>query len=388
MNINDLLKIAIEREASDLHLKVGNHPIIRVHGELISLVELKRLVPEDTIAMAYSIMNNQQKEKFKKNMEIDMAYSVPGLGRFRCNIFYQRGAIGLVLRIIPSKIRTIRELILPPVLEEICMEKRGLVLVTGTTGSGKTTTLAAMIDYINTNRVEHIITIEDPIEYLHRDKKSLVNQREVGVDTESFATALRSALREDPDVILVGEMRDYETIETAIVAAETGHLVLSTLHTLDAPETINRIISVFPPYHHKQIRIQLASVLKAVISMRLLPRADGNGRVPAVEVMITTPFIRDCIINKEKTHLIREAIKQGVSQYGMQTFDQSLFKLYESKLITLEEALKWASNPDELKLKVMGIQSASEMTLEEMEKKMAAIKDIKRESSEIVIDEE
>lgn len=388
MNINDLLRIAIEREASDLHLKVGNHPIIRVHGELIPLVELKRLVPEDTIAMAYSIMNNQQKEKFKKQMEIDMAYSVPGLGRFRCNIFYQRGAIGIVLRIIPSKIRTIRELLLPPVLEDICMEKRGLVLVTGTTGSGKTTTLAAMIDYINTHRVEHIITIEDPIEYLHRDKKSIVNQREVGVDTESFATALRSALREDPDVILVGEMRDYETIETAIVAAETGHLVLSTLHTLDAPETINRIISVFPPYHHKQVRIQLASVLKAVISMRLLPRADGNGRVPAVEVMITTPFIRDCIINKEKTHLIREAIKQGVSQYGMQTFDQSLFKLYEAKLITLEEALKWASNPDELKLKIMGIQSASEMTIEEMEKKMATFKDIKSSPVDLGLDEE
>ncbi len=388
MNINDLLRIAIEREASDLHLKVGNHPIIRVHGELIPLVELKRLVPEDTIAMAYSIMNNQQKEKFKKNMEIDMAYSVPGLGRFRCNIFYQRGAIGLVLRIIPSKIRTIRELLLPPVLEEICMEKRGLVLVTGTTGSGKTTTLSAMIDYINTHRVEHIITIEDPIEYLHRDKKSIVNQREVGVDTESFAVALRSALREDPDVILVGEMRDYETIETAIVAAETGHLVLSTLHTLDAPETINRIISVFPPYHHKQVRIQLASVLKAVISMRLLPRADGKGRVPAVEVMITTPFIRDCIINKEKTHLIREAIKQGVSQYGMQTFDQSLFKLYEAKLITLEEALKWASNPDELRLKVMGIQSASEMTIEEMEKKMATIKDVGSSPVDLGLDEE
>ncbi len=388
MNINDLLRIAIEREASDLHLKVGNHPIIRVHGELIPLVELKRLVPEDTIAMAYSIMNNQQKEKFKKNMEIDMAYSVPGLGRFRCNIFYQRGAIGIVLRIIPSKIRTIRELLLPPVLEEICMEKRGLVLVTGTTGSGKTTTLSAMIDYINTHRVEHIITIEDPIEYLHRDKKSIVNQREVGVDTESFAVALRSALREDPDVILVGEMRDYETIETAIVAAETGHLVLSTLHTLDAPETINRIISVFPPYHHKQVRIQLASVLKAVISMRLLPRADGKGRVPAVEVMITTPFIRDCIINKEKTHLIREAIKQGVSQYGMQTFDQSLFKLYEAKLITLEEALKWASNPDELKLKIMGIQSASEMTIEEMEKKMATIKDVGSSPVDLGLDEE
>ncbi len=388
MNINDLLRIAIERDASDLHLKVGNHPIIRVHGELIPLVELKRLVPEDTIAMAYSIMNNQQKEKFKRNMEIDMAYSVPGLGRFRCNIFYQRGAIGLVLRIIPSKIRTIRELLLPSVLEEICMEKRGLVLVTGTTGSGKTTTLAGMIDYINTHRVEHIITIEDPIEYLHRDKKSIVNQREVGVDTESFAVALRSALREDPDVILVGEMRDYETIETAIVAAETGHLVLSTLHTLDAPETVNRIISVFPPYHHKQVRIQLASVLKGVISMRLLPRADRDGRVPAVEVMITTPFIRDCIINKEKTHLIREAIKQGVSQYGMQTFDQSLFKLYEAKLITLEEALKWASNPDELKLKIMGIQSASEMTIEEMEKKMETIKDIKSSPVDLGLDEE
>lgn len=388
MNINDLLRIASERNASDLHLKVGNHPIIRVHGELIPLVELKRLVPEDTIAMAYSIMNNQQKEKFKKNMEIDMAYSVPGLGRFRCNIFYQRGAIGLVLRIIPSKIKTIRELLLPPVLEEICMEKRGLVLVTGTTGSGKTTTLSAMIDYINTHRVEHIITIEDPIEYLHRDKKSIVNQREVGVDTESFAVALRSALREDPDVILVGEMRDYETIETAIVAAETGHIVLSTLHTLDAPETINRVISVFPPYHHKQVRIQLASVLKAVISMRLLPRADGNGRVPAVEVMITTPFIRDCIINKEKTHLIREAIKQGVSQYGMQTFDQSLFRLYEAKLITLEEALKWASNPDELKLRIMGIQSASEMTIEEMEKKMATIKDIESSPVGLGLDEE
>lgn len=388
MNINDLLRIAIERDASDLHLKVGNHPIIRVHGELIPLLELKRLVPEDTIAMAYSIMNTQQKEKFKRNMEIDMAYSVPGLGRFRCNIFYQRGAIGLVLRIIPSKIRTIRELLLPPVLEEICMEKRGLVLVTGTTGSGKTTTLSAMIDFINTHRVEHIITIEDPIEYLHRDKKSIVNQREVGVDTESFATALRSALREDPDVILVGEMRDYETIETAIVAAETGHLVLSTLHTLDAPETVNRIISVFPPYHHKQVRIQLASVLKAVISMRLLPRADGNGRVPAVEVMITTPFIRDCIINKEKTHLIREAIKQGVSQYGMQTFDQSLFKLYEAKFITLEEALKWASNPDEFKLKIMGIQSASEMTIEEMEKKMATLKEIKSGPADLGLDEE
>ena len=244
---------------------------------------------EDTIAMAFSIMSNRQKQKFKDNLEIDIAYSVPGLGRFRCNVFQQRGTVGLVLRVIPVKILTVRELGLPMVLEKIANEQRGLILCTGTTGSGKSTTLAAMIDYINSQRTEHIITIEDPIEFLHRDKKSIVNQREVEVDTRSFAAALRSALRQDPDVILVGEMRDYETIETAITAAETGHLVLSTLHTLDATETINRIISVFPPHQQKQIRLQLSGVLKAVISMRLVPRADGHGRVPAVEVMIATP---------------------------------------------------------------------------------------------------
>jgi twitching motility protein PilT len=275
-----------------------------------------------------------------------------------------------VLRVIPVKIMTVRELGLPTVLEKICNEQRGLILCTGTTGSGKSTTLAAMIDYINSQRCEHIITIEDPIEFLHRDKKSIVNQREVEVDTRSFAAALRSALRQDPDVILVGEMRDYETIETAITAAETGHLVLSTLHTLDATETINRIISVFPPHQQKQIRLQLSGVLKAVISMRLIPRADGHGRVPAVEVMITTPFIRDCIINKDKTKLIHEAIAAGVSQYGMQTFDQSIFSLYKKDLITYDEALRRASNPDEFKLKIQGIQSTSDMAAEEMEKTM------------------
>jgi len=270
---------------------------------------------------------------------------VPGLGRFRCNVFQQRGTVGLVLRVIPVKIMTVRELGLPMVLEKISQEQRGLILCTGTTGSGKSTTLAAMIDYINSQRCEHIITIEDPIEFLHRDKKSIVNQREVEVDTRSFAAALRSALRQDPDVILVGEMRDYETIETAITAAETGHLVLSTLHTLDATETVNRIISVFPPHQQKQIRLQLAGVLKAVVSMRLIPRADGHGRVPAVEVMIATPFIRDCIINKDKTKLIHEAIAAGVSQYGMQTFDQSIFQLYKKELISYDEALRRASNP-------------------------------------------
>jgi twitching motility protein PilT len=367
MHINDLLKIATDRGASDLHLKVGSHPVIRVSGKLIPLTDQKRMMQEDTIAMAFSIMSARQKQKFKDAFEIDMAYSVPGLGRFRVNVFQQRGTVGLVLRVIPVRILTIKELLLPQVLEQIAAERRGLVLVTGTTGSGKSTSLAAMIDYINSMRTEHIMTIEDPIEFLHRDKKSLVNQREVEVDTKSFSISLRSALRQDPDVILVGEMRDYETIETALTAAETGHLVLSTLHTLDATETVNRIISVFPPHQQKQIRIQLASVLKAVISMRLVPRADGRGRVPAIEVLRTTAYIRDCIENKEKTKLIRDAISQGTSQYGMQTFDQSLYGLYKSGLISLEEALKRATNPNEFKLKIQGIQSTSDVAQEEMD---------------------
>lgn len=367
MHINDILKVATERKASDVHIKVGSHPIIRVDGQLVPLVEFKRLMQEDTIAMAFSMMSSQQKEKFKQFLEIDIAYSVPGLGRFRCNIFQQRGSVGLVLRLIPARILTIRDLLLPPVLERIAMEERGLVLVTGTTGSGKSTSLAAMIDHINANRNKHIVTIEDPIEFLHRDKKSIVNQREVDVDTRSFAVALRSALRQDPDVILVGEMRDFETIETALLAAETGHLVFSTLHTLDATETINRVIAVFPPHQQKQIRIQLAAVLKAIISMRLLPRADGLGRVPAVEVLISTAYIRDCIEQKEKTKLIRDAIAAGTSQYGMQTFDQSLYGLYKQGLITLEEALRRATNPDELRLRIQGIQSTADISREEME---------------------
>ena len=367
VHINDLLKIASERNASDLHLKVGSHPVVRIDGHLVPLAEQKRLMQEDTIAMAFSIMSARQKQKFKDNFEIDMAYSVPGLGRFRCSVFQQRGTVGLVLRVIPVKILTIRELLLPPVLETIADEQRGLILVTGTTGSGKSTSLAGMIDYINSTRTEHIMTIEDPIEFLHRDKKSLVNQREVEVDTRTFATALRSALRQDPDVILVGEMRDYETIETALTAAETGHLVLSTLHTLDATETINRIISVFPPHQQKQIRLQLAAVLKAVISMRLVPRSDNKGRVPAVEVLRSTAYIRDCIENKDKTKLIRDALSAGTSQYQMQTFDQSLYILYQRELITLDEALRRATNPDEFKLKIAGIRSTADMASEQME---------------------
>ncbi|HLX09223.1 MAG TPA: type IV pilus twitching motility protein PilT [Thermoanaerobaculia bacterium] len=371
MNINDLLKMAIERKASDLHLKVGSHPVLRVDGELTPLGELKRLMQEDTIAMAFSIMNARQKQRFKEDLDLDIAYSVPGLGRFRCNVFQQRGAVGLVMRVIPARIMSARELMLPPVLERICEERRGLVLCTGTTGSGKSTTLAALIDYINNTRGEHIMTIEDPIEFLHRDKKSIVNQREVDVDTHGFSPALRAALRQDPDVLLVGEMRDFETIETALLAAETGHLVFSTLHTLDATETVNRIISVFPPHHQKQIRIQLSQVLKAIISLRLVPRADGIGRVPAVEVLISTAYIRECIETKEKTKYIREQISLGTSQYGMQTFDQSLFQLYKSGLITLDEALKRATNPDEFKLKIQGVQFTSDVSREQMEESLA-----------------
>jgi len=366
MHVNDLLKIAVDRGASDLHLKVGSYPMMRVRGELIPASEDRRLDHEETVAMAAAVMSTAQRQKFKDSQEIDLAYSVPGLGRFRCNVFQQRGTIGLVLRVIPMGIKTIEQLGLPEVLKTIALEERGLVLVTGTTGSGKSTTLAALVDHINATRCAHVMTVEDPIEFLHRDNRAIINQREVAVDTRSFAQALRSALRQDPDVILVGEMRDYETIETALLASETGHLVFSTLHTLDATETINRIIAVFPPHQQKQVRLQLASVLKAVISQRLMPRADGKGRAAAVEVMISTPFIRDCIVDKEKTHQIHTAIASGTSQYGMQTFDQAIFGLYQQQLVTYEEALRWASNADEFKLKVQGISTTTDEARDQM----------------------
>jgi twitching motility protein PilT len=370
INIDDLLRRAVENRASDLHLKVGNHPYLRVDGLLNPLTDVPRITPEEMLSMAFSMMTNRQKQKFKETAELDMAYGVAGLGRFRVNVFQQRGNVGMVLRVIPTKIRTVEELELPRILTQVCEEQRGLVLCTGTTGSGKSTTLAAMIDRINSLRPEHIITIEDPIEYLHRDKKGFINQREVEVDTSSFSSALRAALRQDPDVILVGEMRDLETISTALLAAETGHLVLSTLHTLDATETIQRIIAVFPPPEQKQIRLQLASTLRAVISQRLVRKIDGLGRVPAVEVMIATGYIRDCIINPEKTRMIRDAIAAGTSQYGMQTFDQSLFDLFSRNLISLEEALTRASNPDDLQLRIQGVRSAADAAREEMERAM------------------
>src|SRR5436190_20904441 len=368
MHVNDLLKIAVENSASDLHLKVGSYPMMRVRGDLVPVSDEKRLDHEDVVAMSAAIMSTAQRQRFKDAQEVDLAYSVAGLGRFRVNVFQQRGTVGLVLRVIPMQIRTIDELGLPQVLKKIAIEERGLVLVTGTTGSGKSTSLAALIDYMNQVRCAHIMTVEDPIEFLHRDQRSIVNQREVAVDTRSFAQALRSALRQDPDVILVGEMRDFETIETGLLAAETGHLVFSTLHTLDATETINRMIAVFPPHQQKQVRLQLASVLKAVISQRLLPRADGHGRAPAVEVLISTPLIRDCIVDKDKTHLIRGAIAAGTSQYGMQTFDQSIFGLFKQGLISYEEALRWASNVDEFKLRVQGISTTADLSRDEMAK--------------------
>jgi len=366
MDINDLLRIAVDRGASDLHLKVGNFPMLRIRGALEPALPDHRIDYEEMQAIAAKVLPTGHRDRFDANHEVDLAYSVPGLGRFRCNAFQQRSTIGMVFRVIPVQVQSRENLMLPSVLKKIASEERGLVLVTGTTGCGKSTTLAAMLDEINETRTCHVMTVEDPIEYLHRDKKSIFCQREIGVDTSSFSQALRSALRQDPDVILVGEMRDFETIETALHAAETGHLVFSTLHTLDATETISRIVAVFPPHQQKQIRLQLANVLKAVISQRLLPKADDKGRVPAVEVMINTAFIKDCIVDQDKTNLISGAISQGTSQYGMQTFDQSIFQLYDQNLITKEVALRWATSPDDFKLKMQGIATTGEMAMDEM----------------------
>ena len=371
--IDDLLRMAMSFGASDLHLRAGSFPVIRVNGELRPLSGVERLNQEETLELAFSMMSNRQKQHFKEAYEVDIGYGISGLGRFRVNIFQQRNSIGIVARVISDNIRNFAQLGLPPILNKIADEQRGLILVTGTTGSGKSTTLSAMIDHINQTRNCHVVTVEDPIEFLHKDKKSFITQREVDVDTRSFAEALRGSLRQDPDVILVGEMRDLETIETALVAAETGHLVFSTLHTLDASETLTRIISAFPPYQQKSIRIQLAGLLKAVVSQRLMKSAKGNSRVPAVEVLISTPLIRDYILHEDKTTQIRDAIAAGTSQYGMQTFDQSLFYLYQSGLVGLEEALRGSTNPDEFRLRLAGIQNTSTMAKESMEKQSGVV---------------
>jgi len=355
---------------SDLIFSPGRPPQVERFGELapVNVAELPILRPEDTAGLAKDLINDN--DTYLRTLldtgSSDLSYQLPDRCRFRVNVFRQRGSFAIVMRMIAHKIPSIQDLGLPPAVGDCATLKNGIVLVTGPTGSGKSSTLAAIIDLINTNRADHILTIEDPVEFLHQHKKGTVHQRELHTDTPTFALALRAALRQAPKVILVGEMRDRETIEIALTAAETGHLVFSTLHTLDATETINRIIAVFPPHQQKQIRIQLASVLKAVISQRLMPKIDGRGRVPAVEVLISTAFIRECIMDKEKTHLIHTAIAQGTSQYGMQTFDQSIFSLYEQGLVSYEEALRWASNVDDFKLKVQGISSTSDMARDQM----------------------
>ena len=368
MDLNGILHEAIVRGASDVHLKVGLQPTIRIHGILYPLDEASPITREDMAAMLDVLLDDHHRERFRSRMQVDLAYQTTEATRFRVNVFLQRGEPSVAMRAIPARIRTVEELHLPTIVNKLALENRGLILVTGTTGSGKSTTLAAMVGHINENCSNHIITVEDPIEYTHEDIRSIVSQRELGYDVASFADGLKAALRQDPDVILVGEMRDLETIETAILAAETGHLVLSTLHTLDATETITRIVSNFPEHQREQIRLILANIIRGILSQRLMPRADGQGMVPAVEVMVSTARIRECIAIKEKTSEVRDAIAVGHSSYGMQTFDQSLMALYRRGLITYEEALAQSSNPDDFALKVRGIASTSDRRWEDFER--------------------
>ncbi|GIU85955.1 MAG: twitching motility protein PilT [Acidimicrobiia bacterium] len=349
LDLDQLLRHALERGASDVHVKVGSPPFIRIDGRL-ERADLPPVSPVETERIAFAIMPKQRAEEFIATCEADFAYSVAGLGRFRVNVMRQRGSVGLVLRRVQSEIPGFTELGLPPVVQKLAEYPRGLVLVTGPTGSGKTTTLASMIDYINETMQRHIVTIEDPIEVLHADKCSIVNQREVGTDTVDFHSALKRVLRQDPDVILVGEMRDTETVRTALAAAETGHLVFSTLHTISATDSINRVIDFFPPHEQRQVRMSLAASLRGIVSQRLVERR-GGGRVPAVEVLVATGRVFDKIVNPDETHEIEEIIADG-EYYGMQTFDQSLLNLYKNGLIELREALQSSTSPHDLRLMI------------------------------------
>lgn len=359
-DLHEILKLAVKGDASDIHLKAGLPPLFRVDGALLPLRDADRIKPAHTRQMAGEIMNDRQRREFKELKDLDLSYGIPGVGRFRVNVFQQRGDIGLVFRVIPYKVKPLAELNLPATVKSLAEERRGLILVTGATGSGKSTTLAGMIDHINRSRTAHIITIEDPIEYLIRDKRSVVNQREIGDDAKNFKRALRAALRQDPDVIMLGEMRDHETMEIAMTAAETGHLVMSTLHTVDAADAVNRIVTAFPPHQRDQARYQFANLFKGVVSQRLLPRADDDGRVPAVEIMVSTARIRDLILENATARTITEQIAEGVDSYGMQVFDQSLLKLLQEGLITYEEALAQSTNPDDFKLRVKGVGSTTD----------------------------
>jgi twitching motility protein PilT len=361
MRLDDILRHVQATDASDIHLKLGSPPLVRRFGHLAPEESFGIVTDGDVRAVIEQMADERQRARLEQDRQLDLGYGDEQIGRFRVNVYHQRGELRVALRAIPQKIRSLEELQLPPIVGDLAMESRGVILVTGTTGSGKSTTLASMIDLLNQKEADHIVTIEDPIEYLHRDKLSMISQREVGLDVPSFAAGLKGALRQDPDVILIGEMRDLETIETAIMSAETGHLVMSTLHTLDAPETVTRVIQAFPDHQRDQIRIVLSSVLKGIISQRLVPRADGKGLVPAVEIMISTALVRDIIKDPERSpRELTDAIAKGHVSYGTQTFDQSLMGLFRKSLITYEEAMRQASNPDDFALQVRGITSTSD----------------------------
>lgn len=361
--LDRVLQAARQLGASDVHLKVGLPPVFRIKGDLRTVRDVPPLSRDALQTFALDMMNDRQREIFETSWDVDLAYATTDGVRYRVNVFQQRGNVGLILRLIPPDVPPFEKLNLPKVVLDLADNERGLVLVTGVTGSGKSTTLAAMVDSINARRACHIVTVEDPIEYAFKDKRSVINQREIGFDTLSFSRALRAALRQDPDVILVGEMRDLETIEIAMTAAETGHLVLSTLHTLDAVETINRVVSVYPPHQQAQARLQLAGVLKGVMSQRLVPRADGKGMIPAVEVMVNTARVRELISDPKRTREIHDAITAGREPYGMVSFDQSLMDLVRRKQVTYEEALAQATNADDFALRYRGIGRGDEAVI-------------------------
>ncbi len=372
MNIKRVLQKMVELKASDLHVKVGTKPTARVNGELV-VIDEPAPAQADLEAVVDQILTPKQRKVFEDTKEVDFAFGVTGLARFRSNFYQQRGTFAMVFRQVPATIPAFEELNLPSVIEELAAKPRGLILVCGTVGSGKSTTLAAVIDSLNRRDAKNVITIEDPVEFLFRDKKCTISQREIGLDTATFAEGLRHILRQDPDVILIGEIRDPETMRTALMAADTGHLVLSTLHTIDAPQTVNRIISFFPPHEHDEIRYMLSNTLQAVVAQRLIPRSDMPGRIPAAEVMLVTATIREYLLDPEKTPLIKGAIAEGVSQYNMQTFDQSIMKLYGEEKISLENALRFCSNPNEFELRVKGIHATSDETWKSFEQQKQEI---------------
>lgn len=360
IKLDKILRTALKSGASDIHLRAGMRPVFRVEGDLLPLKGTARLTPEHTEKMAKIIASEEEFAEFQETGDLDISYALEASGRFRVNLFLQRGSIGLVLRVIPFSVPPMSELDLPNVVNDIAEKRRGLILVTGATGSGKSTTMASMLSHINNTRTEHIVTVEDPIEYLLDDKKSIISQREIGTDTSSFATAVRAALRQDPDVMMIGELRDYETMEIALTAAETGHLVLSTLHTTEAAEAVNRLVTAFPSHLRDQARKQFATLFQGVIAQRLIPRADGNGRIPATEVMIGTSRIRELIEKEAGTKKLTDEISEGRDRYGMHTFDQSLMDLVNQDLISYEAALKHASNPEDFKLRASGVGSISD----------------------------